>query len=152
MRHSHHLKVRETMSEGYAGDVPPWTAWDALADDRQTVLIDVRTVPEWQFVGVPDLSDLGRDALFVEWQRYPEMKINDGFVDEVRAKGVGEDQPVYLLCRSGVRSKAAAKALTAAGFRVCYNISEGFEGDKDDRSRRGAVGGWRYHDLPWRQQ
>jgi rhodanese-related sulfurtransferase len=140
------------MSEGYAGDRDPWNAHDALADGKGAVLIDVRTVPEWQFVGVPDLSVQGKDVLFIEWQRYPEMQINDGFVDAVRDAGVGPDQAVFLLCRSGVRSKAAAKALTDAGYRFAYNVSEGFEGDKDDRGRRGHVGGWRYHDLPWRQQ
>ena len=138
--------------EGYAGDRDPWNVHDALVQEKDAVLIDVRTVPEWQFVGIPDLSDAGKDALFIEWQHYPEMKINEAFVEEVRAKGVTEDQPVFLLCRSGVRSKAAAKAVTAAGFRYCYNILEGFEGDKDDRGRRGNVGGWRYHDLPWKQQ
>lgn len=140
------------MSEGYAGDRDPWNVHDALTSDEKSVLIDVRTVPEWQFVGVPDLSAVGKDVLFIEWQHYPEMKINEGFADAVRAAGVAEDQPVYLLCRSGVRSKAAAKALTAAGYRFAYNVAEGFEGDKDDRARRGSIGGWRYHDLPWRQQ
>ncbi|WP_417514163.1 rhodanese-like domain-containing protein [Minwuia sp.] len=140
------------MSEGYAGDVPPWNAHDALTGDRNAVLIDVRTVPEWQFVGIPDLSGMAKDTLFIEWQHYPEMKINESFVEDVRAKGISEDQPIYLLCRSGVRSKAAAKALTAAGYRFCYNVSEGFEGDKDDTGRRGNLGGWRYHDLPWKQQ
>ena len=140
------------MSEGYAGDRDPWNVHDALTSEKDSVLIDVRTVPEWQFVGVPDLSALGKDVLFIEWQSYPEMKINENFVDEVRAAGVKPEQPVYLICRSGVRSKAAAKALTAAGYHACYNVAEGFEGDKDDRARRGSVGGWRYHDLPWRQQ
>lgn len=140
------------MSEGYAGDRDPWNVHDALTSEKDSVLIDVRTVPEWQFVGVPDLSALGKDVLFIEWQSYPEMKINENFVDDVRAAGVKPEQPVYLICRSGVRSKAAAKALTAAGYQVCYNVAEGFEGDKDDRARRGSIGGWRYHDLPWRQQ
>lgn len=140
------------LSEGYAGDCDPWNAHDALTDDKDAVLIDVRTVPEWQFVGVPDLSSVGKDVLFIEWQHYPEMQINDRFIEAVRAAGVGPDQKVFLVCRSGMRSKAAAKALTQAGYRYAYNISEGFEGDKDDRGRRGLVGGWRYHDLPWRQQ
>lgn len=137
---------------GYAGDRAPADVYQALKSDPDAVLIDVRTTPEWQFVGVPDLTELNRPALFVEWQSYPEMNINADFVDQVRAQGVGPEQPVYLLCRSGVRSRAAAKALTAAGFTACYNILEGFEGDKDDAGRRGNVGGWRHRGLPWRQQ
>lgn len=140
------------MSDGYAGDTSPTDTFAALKDDTSAVLIDVRTVPEWQFVGVPDLAGLSKDVLFVEWQAYPEMKINAAFADAVTAKGVTADQSVYLLCRSGVRSKAAAKALTAAGFKACYNILEGFEGNADADGHRGKVGGWKHAGLPWRQQ
>jgi len=50
-----------------------------------------------------------------------------------------------------VRSDAAAKALTAAGFRNAFNILEGFEGDLDADGQRGHLGGWRKHGLPWTQ-
>ncbi|MDF1722365.1 MAG: rhodanese-like domain-containing protein [Minwuia sp.] len=140
------------MSDGYAGDKSPGDTFATLKADADAVLVDVRTVPEWQFVGVPDLADLAKEALFVEWQAYPEMKINAGFVEAVTAKGVTPDQTVFLLCRSGVRSKAAAKALTAAGFKACYNILEGFEGNADADGHRGKVGGWKHAGLPWRQQ
>lgn len=153
MRHTHALKGIEGMTEtGYAGDRSPTEVYEALKADPNAVLVDVRTVPEWQFVGVPDLTGLDRAALFVEWQSYPEMNVNTAFVDQVRAQGVTPEQPVYLLCRSGARSKAAAKALTEAGFAACYNVAEGFEGDKDDAGRRGNLGGWRHRGLPWRQQ
>jgi len=140
------------MSDGYAGDLSPVETLAALKAEPAAVLVDVRTVPEWQFVGVPDLTGLSGEALFIEWQAYPAMKINDGFVEAVTAKGVSKDQPIYLLCRSGVRSKAAAKALTAAGFQTCYNILEGFEGNADADGHRGKVGGWKHAGLPWRQQ
>lgn len=140
------------MTEGYAGDRSPADTYAALKNEPGAVLVDVRTVPEWQFVGVPDLAPVSKEPLFVEWQAYPEMKINEGFAAAVAAKGVSQDQPVYLLCRSGVRSKAAAKALTAAGFQACYNILEGFEGNADSDGHRGNVGGWKHAGLPWRQQ
>lgn len=140
------------MTEGYAGDRSPADTYAALKNEPGAVLVDVRTVPEWQFVGVPDLAPVSKEPLFVEWQAYPEMKINEGFAAAVAAKGVSQDQPVYLLCRSGVRSKAAAKALTAAGFQACYNILEGFEGNADGDCHRGNVGGWKHAGLPWRQQ
>ena len=55
-----------------------------------------------------------------------------------------------LLCRSGVRSVAAAQRATALGLQA-YNILEGFEGALDERSQRGRSGGWRYRGLPWQQ-
>lgn len=139
------------MNEGYAGDLRPAEAWALLEQDPKAVLVDVRTAPEWGFVGVPRLDGLGKETLCVSWQAYPSMARNDDFVAEVAGKGVGKGQPVLLLCRSGARSRAAAIALTAAGFGPCYNIAEGFEGDRDGELHRGSVGGWKVAGLPWAQ-
>ena len=139
------------MTEGYAGDLQPAEAWALLQKDPKAVLVDVRTVPEWNFVGVPRLDGLGKETLCISWQAYPAMARNESFVAEVASKGVAKDQPVLLLCRSGARSRAAAIALTAAGFGPCYNVAEGFEGDRDGELHRGSVGGWKVAGLPWAQ-
>ena len=123
-----------------------------LANDPKARLVDVRTEAEWSFVGIPDLSSLGKKPLFVEWTNFQKGELNPGFLDQVTKEAARTDTPLFFICRSGVRSKAAARALTQAGFRRCFNISEGFEGDKDELGRRGGVGGWRHHGLPWRQQ
>ncbi|HMT31833.1 MAG TPA: rhodanese-like domain-containing protein [Dermatophilaceae bacterium] len=134
----------------YAGDVSPTDAYAALAADPDAVLVDVRTHAEWSYVGVPDLATLGKQVVTVEWQRYPSGAVNDRFIQEVRDAGVGADQPIYFLCRSGVRSKHAAAAATAAGMGPAYNISEGFEGPHDAQQHR-AVSGWKVAGLPWKQ-
>ena len=72
-------------------------------------------------------------------------------IAELTERGVGPGTPVLFICRSGVRSRAAARALASAGWRRCYNLSEGFEGGLDDARRRGALGGWRVSGLPWTQ-
>jgi len=136
---------------GYAGDVPAREAWKILSDNPKAVLIDVRTKPEWGFVGVPDLSSLAKQTLCICWQNYPVMEVNEAFVKDVAAAGVGAGDPVYLLCRSGVRSIAAAQALTAQGYTACHNILDGFEGPHDEQGHRGAQRGWQAADLPWRQ-
>ena len=61
------------------------------------------------------------------------------------------DAPVLFICRSGARSRSAAEALSAAGHTRCFNVSEGFEGDKDAESHRGKRGGWKAASLPWIQ-
>jgi rhodanese-related sulfurtransferase len=86
----------------------------------------------------------------VEWQRFPDGRVNDRFVDELREAGVAPGTPVYFLCRSGVRSVAAAEAATAAGLGPAYNIVHGFEGPLDEQGRR-TVAGWKNSGLPWRQ-
>lgn len=131
----------------YEGDVSPKQAFEALSSNPNAVLIDVRTSAEWAFVGVPAVERL----LTISWQVFPSMQVNGGFVDAVRAAGVGEQAEVYCLCRSGARSAAAATALTQAGFNTCYNVSEGFEGDLDGERHRGRRNGWKASGLPWIQ-
>lgn len=134
----------------YAGDVTPAEAFAAATGDTPALLVDVRTHAEWTYVGVPDLTGSGRDVAFVEWSRYPAGARNEAFVDEVRAAGAEPGTPVYLLCRSGVRSVAAAEALTAAGLGPAFNVLEGFEGPHDADGHR-TVAGWKNAGLPWRQ-
>lgn len=136
---------------GYAGDIPPREAWRILEHDERAVLVDVRTPAEWSYVGVPDLSPLSKRPVFVPWALYPAMQINPNFTAAVAAAGVEPDQTVLFLCRSGVRSRSAAIALTASGFPTCYNIAKGFEGDPDGRRHRGTVSGWKVDGLPWVQ-
>jgi rhodanese-related sulfurtransferase len=134
----------------YAGDVTPAEAWEALSDDPAAVLVDVRTAAEWSYVGLPDLQSLAKDVVLVEWQTFPTGAVNEDFVAELSAAGVDEQAPVYFLCRSGVRSVAAAEAATAAGWSRSHNVSEGFEGPHDADQHR-TVSGWKVAGLPWVQ-
>lgn len=133
----------------FHGDVSPRQAWQGLTEVPASVLVDVRTVSEWTFVGGPDLSSLNKPVLQIEWQYFPGMARNESFVDAFRNAGITVDQPVYLICRSGVRSKAAAIALAEHGYST-YNVADGFEGQLAPDGHRGA-GGWRTDGLPWKQ-
>ena len=134
----------------YAGDVSPREAWEMLEAAEDAILVDVRTLPEWQFVGLPDLASLGRQASLVSWQVWPEMGVNPNFVDEVAASSRGG--ALLFICRSGVRSSHAAAAATGRGLGPCYNVAEGFEGDRDGEGHRGRAGGWKAAGLPWKQE
>jgi rhodanese-related sulfurtransferase len=134
----------------YAGDVKPHDAYDALRSEAEAILVDVRTRAEWSYVGHPDLAQIGKHVIFLEWQRYPDGALNPGFVQELREAGVGEGRAIYFLCRSGVRSAAAAAAVTAAGLGPAYNISDGFEGQVGRDGHR-TVTGWKVEGLPWKQ-
>jgi len=134
----------------YAGDITPEEAWKLLVDNPEAVLVDCRTDAEWRFVGVPDLSSLERDVVYIEWNK-SDGKHNDGFVADLVAAGVMPgDRPVVFLCRSGNRSVGAAKAATEAGIAPSYNVLDGFEGDLDEDGHRGGTG-WKAVGLPWKQ-
>lgn len=130
-------------AQGYAGDLRPELAcnwWQR----GEAVLVDVRTDAEREWVGfVPG-------AAAVAWKQWPGMALNAGFDTAIRSAAGDPPKPLLLMCRSGVRSIAAARRATELGL-VAYNILEGFEGDPDDQAHRGRQGGWRKRGLPWRQ-
>lgn len=135
----------------YAGDITPTEAWERLKTTPNAKLIDVRTQAEWVYVGVPDLASLGKQPLLVQWQTFPAMGRNDAFADQLKGQGIGPDDTLLFLCRSGVRSKAAAELMTQLGFTASYNIVDGFEGPLNDSRHRGAAAGWKAAGLPWVQ-
>jgi rhodanese-related sulfurtransferase len=130
-------------------------AFALLDRDPAAVLVDVRTKAEWQYVGVPDLSTIGKEVVFIEWQAYPLMAVDVDFVTGLSRvlsrQGVSIDAPILFICRSGVRSLAAAQALNAAGFTRCVNVAGGFEGPADASRHRGRTDGWKAKELPWIQ-
>lgn len=127
---------------GYAGDIHPILAWQ-WACSGQATLVDVRTDAERVWVGqVPG-------AVAVAWKQWPGMEPNAHFDTQLCA-AVAASGKVMLLCRSGVRSIAAAQRATQLGLEA-FNILEGFEGDADANGQRGNIGGWRFHGLPWQQ-
>lgn len=131
-----------SVQAGYAGDVSPQLAWQWV-QGGEAVLVDVRTDAEREWVGfVPG-------ALAVAWKQWPGMVMNPAFDEGVRQAGA-DGKKLVMLCRSGVRSIAAAKRAAELGLEA-YNILEGFEGDPDAQAQRGHRGGWKRHGLPWRQ-
>jgi sulfur dioxygenase len=130
------------VSEGYAGDVSAPLAYQWM-QSGEAVLIDVRTDAEREWVGfIPG-------AVALAWKQWPGMAMNSVFDEALRA-AVPPGKKAVMLCRSGVRSIAAAKRATELGLEA-YNILEGFEGDPDEHAHRGHKGGWRHQNLPWRQ-
>jgi rhodanese-related sulfurtransferase len=136
---------------GYAGDVAPATAWKILSENKDAVLIDVRTRAEWNYVGLPELASIGKKPALLEWQVFPTMQQNPEFVSTLGNAVADKETPLLFLCRSGARSAAAARAMTAAGYSTCINVAEGFEGPLDAEGQRGSAAGWKATGLPWRQ-
>jgi rhodanese-related sulfurtransferase len=130
---------------------PPQT-WDALKANPEARLVDVRTDAEWAFVGVPDLRDAGKETVLIQWQVYPTMQRDPAFEDRLAQAGLTPDHHIYFICRSGVRSLAAAEAARSAGFPHVYNVADGFEGPVDASGHRGQAAGWKADGLPWGQR
>lgn len=133
-------------------DVVPQQAYAALAHDADAQLVDVRTDAEWVYVGLPDLSPLGKRVLLVQWQAFPSGAANQDFVAQLGTAGLTRQHTIYFICRSGARSLAAAEAAEQAGYRQVFNVSDGFEGPPDAEGHRGNVAGWKADALPWRQR
>jgi rhodanese-related sulfurtransferase len=134
----------EALGRPYKGEVTPQEAYELRQLAPGAKIVDVRTRAEWDWVGrVPE-------AVEIEWNQYPGGARNPNFLAELKRQ-IDPEALVMFLCRSGARSVAAAAAATEAGYGDCYNILEGFEGDKDASGHRNAIGGWRKAGLPWIQ-
>ena len=126
-------------------NLEPKQVWELLQSNPAAVLIDVRTTIEHSFVGHPP------KAKHIPWKEFPGMQLNTAFVEQVQQLYPDKTVPIALLCRSGVRSVDAAKALEVAGYQHLINILQGFEGQLDAQQHRGNIDGWRFHGLPWLQ-
>ena len=131
-------------------EITPIQADELLKQEKNAVLVDVRSSMEYEFVGHPI------KAVHLPLKEPPDWETDLGFVDKLRSKLKKElsenpDRPLLMLCRSGVRSGLAAEMLIKEGFSNVYNVLEGFEGDKDDEGHRNTINGWRFHNLPWEQ-
>jgi rhodanese-related sulfurtransferase len=128
----------------YQGELLPMEAYTLLQKAPGARLIDVRTRAEFEYVGrIPG-------SVEIEWQTYPGGHANKTFLAELKAQ-VDKESLVMFICRSGVRSHAAADAAVSAGYTQAYNVLEGFQGDKDPERHRDTIGGWRVAGLPWYQ-
>ncbi len=133
-------------------------AAEALKQDPDAMLIDVRARGEVMFVGQPTpaaknipYSEFGAYAFDAKRGAY-KMVANPDFADAVEelveAKGGDKDTTIIMMCRSGSRSARGADLLAKRGYKNVYSMVDGFEGDMDKTGRR-SLNGWKNADLPW---
>jgi rhodanese-related sulfurtransferase len=127
----------------YSGALTPREAYEIWQLAPGAQLVDVRTRAEWDWVGrIPGAAE-------IEWVSYPGNQTNGNFLAQLKQQ-VDPEALVMFICRSGARSHNAACLASQAGYTECYNVLEGFEGDKDGSEQRGKIGGWRHAGLPWK--
>ena len=131
----------------YAGAITPSDAYALLQAQQDVILVDVRTNAERDWVGKVDIQPDQHFA--IQWNLYPGGSANPDFMAQLQAVAPEKNQVILFLCRSGVRSRHAAKLATENGYTDCYDILQGFEGDKDNAGHRKTVGGWCQQGLPW---
>ncbi|MBC3908746.1 rhodanese-like domain-containing protein [Undibacterium umbellatum] len=131
----------------YAGAVTPQEAYALLQNDSKILLVDVRTNAERDWVGRVNISEA--QHLAVQWSLYPGGTPNPDFLAQLQASVPDKTNVILFLCRSGVRSRHGAKLATENGYANCFDILQGFEGDKDEQGHRKTTGGWCHQGLPW---
>lgn len=131
----------------YAGAVTPQEAHALLQNDSKILLVDVRTNAERDWVGRVNISEA--QHLAVQWSLYPGGTPNPDFLAQLQASVPDKTNVILFLCRSGVRSRHGAKLATENGYANCFDILQGFEGDKDEQGHRKTTGGWCHQGQPW---
>ncbi len=132
-------------------------AWKFLQEQSNSILVDVRTKEEIDFVGFADLSTINSKLIYLPLKFYPQMATDNEFTDKLTSL-VEKTFPaielpkinLLFMCRSGARSLEAAMLMSDFGYN-CYNITNGFEGQVDSFGHRGCINGWKAEKLPWRQ-
>lgn len=139
-----------------ARDVPAFLA----AHGGRVLFLDVRTRAEAMYVGMAGPVDalvpyVEHQELMTDWdeaRRIYRLEPMQDFVPEVarrlQARGLGKDDPVVLMCRSGDRSSRGANRLAEDGYTRVHTVVDGFEGDLSPEGRR-SVNGWKNAGLPW---
>jgi rhodanese-related sulfurtransferase len=130
-------------------EIMPSAAYEALQNNAEAQLIDCRSMAEWNLIGTPDLSPIGKQVACLEWQSVDGQR-NESFCDKI-SEHIDKEAAIYIICRSGARSAAACQALAAAGFTTLFNVTGGFEGNTDAQGHRATSEGWKFEGLPWRQ-
>jgi rhodanese-related sulfurtransferase len=130
----------------------------------QTLLVDIRTPSELQFVGYSPLIDGNVPYITYDYSDWDaknkeyKREFNSGFTVQIESllnkSGVtgGKQARIILMCRSGDRSAKAADLLAKSGYTNVWSAIEGFEGDKaKDGPAKGkrTVNGWKNANLPW---
>tara|TARA_A100001011_G_scaffold384090_1_gene456224 strand:+ start:69 stop:470 length:402 start_codon:yes stop_codon:yes gene_type:complete len=130
-------------------EVTPLIAYQRLTENEDAILIDCRTMREWEIIGVPDLSEIGKSLVKIELMRQ-DQSVNPTFVEQI-TELAQPNTPLYLICRSGARSAAACQMLMKAGFIDVTNVAEGFEGHSQYNRRPEIIEGWQSYNLPWKK-
>jgi rhodanese-related sulfurtransferase len=122
--------------------IPSEKVKNFLETNPNSVVLDVRTEEEWNGVGKPDAESLNSKTFFISLLLGPDRQKNENFTKDFLQKKISKKDNILVICRSGVRSMAAAKLLQQEGYKNLVNISDGFEGNP-------ATGdGWKKSNLP----
>lgn len=138
-------------------------AYEMVQKSPQKVLfVDVRTQSEVEFVGMASNVDANIPYVLenvTEWDgkknsfaKTPNSGFQAAIEKLLAAKGLGKNDPIILMCRSGSRSAKAAALLHKLGYTRVYSVVDGFEGDTaKDGTQKGqrVVNGWKNAGLPW---
>lgn len=124
-------------------------AWAILSDNPDTILVDVRTMVEWAYVGIPDLTSINKKVVTIEWSKMTGQQ-NAAFSNQLKS-AVPLDKTLLFICRGGVRSHSAAIAAQKAGYENILNVEDGFDGELDEKGQRKSISGWCVSGLPWTQ-
>lgn len=125
--------------------------------------VDVRTRAEVSYVGMATVADANipyvehpDDAPWDDKNGRFKLDVNNDFGPELArrmsAAGLGKDDTVILMCRSGDRSARAVNLLADLGYTKVYSVVDGFEGDAaKDGAHAGqrVINGWKNANLPW---
>lgn len=99
-------------------------AYATAVSGKKVQLVDVRTAREYR-------SGHIKNALNIDFFDAANFNKSFGKLDK--------NKPVYLYCRSGARSKNAARKLLAMGFSEIYDLKGGYQRWNNESALAGRI-------------
>lgn len=141
----------------------PAEAHQMVSQEKDKLLfVDVRTRVELQYFGIADGVDANIPYYYVDqwnwttkhsrFERIDNKKFISTLDRRLEEKGLSRADKIVFICKSGSRSKLAAKWLYKKGFKNIYIIPTGFDGNKvKEGPKKGQriIDGWKNDGLPW---
>ncbi len=129
----------------------------------QALMVDIRTRGEVIYLGMATAADVHIpfvdhpagtpwDDKNARFRTDPNPDFEPELARRLAAQGLGKQDTVILICRSGDRSARAVNLLTELGYSKVYSVIDGFEGDvatEGPQAGQRVVNGWKNAGLPW---
>lgn len=113
------LATGSMAAEAYKGEVDRSTLPELQA--QGALVIDVRTPAEWKHTGII------RGSIRITYMDNEGRVDKKAFLKLVEEKTSTKDDLIVLVCRTGIRSKKAAKWLAKEGYTNIYNKTHGIK-------------------------
>jgi rhodanese-related sulfurtransferase len=113
--------------DGSIKEISPVEAWEMLGSEKDSILVDVRTLDEIKTLGSADITSFNKNVVFIPWiNDLTSRDVNENFLTDLKMLAPNKDAKIVFMCKAGRRSFDAAMVAVKEGYASCFNVTTGF--------------------------